>query len=187
MGLLLKIISTPIPDLTIVRTRHIIDERGAFSRLFCEKELKPVIGRRNILQINHSRTAKVGTVRGLHFQHPPHSEMKLIRCIKGEIWDVAVDLRAHSKTFLHWHAKQLSPSNNYMMVIPEGFAHGFQCLEAESELIYLHTAFYNYDAEGRLNYGDPCLDIHWPIPVTDLSLKDAQCDFLKHDFKGLTV
>ena len=187
MGELLKIISTHIPDLMMVKTRPKTDKRGTFSRIFCEKELKSVIGDRRILQINHSQTAQVGTVRGLHFQHPPHSEMKLIRWIKGEIWDVAVDLRAHSKTFRHWHAVQLSPSNNYMMVIPEGFAHGFQCLEAESELLYLHTSFYNYEAEGGINYRDPCLNINWPLPVVDLSPRDAHHGFMKQDYQGIIL
>jgi len=182
-----KILSTPIRDLMVVRGCPIIDKRGAFSRLYCEEELAPVIDGRRILQVNHSTTAKVGTVRGMHFQHPPHTEMKFVRCIKGKIWDVAVDLRADSATFLNWHATQLSPSNGSMMVIPEGFAHGFQCLEENSELLYLHTAFYNHEAERRINYGDPILNIQWPIPVTDLSLKDAQCGFLKHDYEGMTL
>lgn len=179
MGKPLKIISTPISGLKVVETSPIADKRGAFLRLYCEKELASVIGSRRILQVNHSQTAKVGAVRGMHFQHPPHSEMKFVRCIKGKVWDVAVDLRAGSTTFLHWHAVQLSPSNNHMMAIPEGFAHGFQCLEAESELLYLHTAFYNHEAEGGINYRDPCLNINWPLPVTDLSSKDTQLGFMK--------
>ena len=179
MGKPLKILSTPIFDLKIVETSPISDNRGAFLRLYCEKELASVIGSRRILQVNHSQTAKVGAVRGMHFQHPPHSEMKFVRCIKGKVWDVAVDLRAGSTTFLHWHAVQLSPSNNYMMAIPEGFAHGFQCLEAESELLYLHTAFYNHEAEGGINYRDPCLNINWPLSVTDLSSRDTQLGFME--------
>lgn len=182
----MKILSTPIPDLIVAETSPIIDKRGTFSRLYCEKELAPVIDSRRILQVNHSKTAKVGAVRGLHFQHPPHSEMKFVRCIKGRIWDVAVDLRAGSTTFLNWHAVHLTPSNNYMVAIPEGFAHGFQCLEAESELLYLTTAFYNHEAEGVINYGDPCLNINWPLPVTDLSQKDAQSGFMKRGYKGIT-
>ena len=112
--------------------------------------MKPILGHRRILQINHSQTVKKGAVRGLHFQQPPYSEMKFVRCIKGKVWDVAIDLRAGSATFLHWHAVELSPSNMSMIVLPEGFAHGFQALESESELLYLHTAFYNSDAEGGM-------------------------------------
>ena len=91
-----------------------------------------------------------------------------------------------STTFLNWHAVHLTPSNNYMVAIPEGFAHGFQCLEAESELLYLTTAFYNHEAEGVINYGDPCLNITWPLPVTDLSLRDAQRGFMEPGYKGIT-
>ena len=185
MGQLLKILSTPIPDLIVAETSPVTDERGMFLRLYCEKELAPVIDSRRILQVNYSKTTKVGAVRGMHFQYPPHSELKFVRCIKGKIWDVAIDLRAGSATFLNWHAVQLTPSNNYMVAIPEGFAHGFQCLEAESELLYLHTAFYNHEAEGGINYGDPCLNITWPLPVTDLSLKDAQREFMKRGYKGI--
>ena len=187
MGQLVKILSTPIPDLMVAISNHSTDKRGAFSRLYCEKKLAPVIGSRRILQVNHSQTARVGTVRGMHFQHAPHSEMKFVRCLKGNIWDVAVDLRAGSATFLHWHAVELSPSNRRMMAIPEGFAHGFQALEAESELLYLHTAFYNHEAEGGINYGDPSLNINWPLPVTDLSVRDTQYAFMKREYQGINI
>jgi dTDP-4-dehydrorhamnose 3,5-epimerase len=115
-----------------------IDERGFFTRLFCHNELGELIGARQIVQINQSSTRTVGAVRGLHYQHGPSAEMKLVRCIKGKVWDVAVDLRAGSPTFLYWHAEELSAENAHMMVIPEGFAHGFQVLEEDSELLYLH-------------------------------------------------
>jgi len=187
MDQFLKILSTPIPDLMFAETSPITDKRGAFSRLYCENELEPLIGRRRIVQVNHSRTNNVGAVRGMHFQQPPHSEMKFVRCIKGKVWDVAVDLRASSATFLYWYAIELSPSNMRIMVIPEGFAHGFQVLEAESELIYLHTAFYNHEAEGGIHYGDPCLNINWPLPVTDLSPRDTQHAFIKHDYQGIKL
>ena len=163
------------------------DKRGAFSRLYCEKELAPVIRNRRILQVNHSQTAKIGAVRGMHFQQPPHSEIKFVRCIKGKVWDVAVDLRAGSVTFLHWHAIELSALNMLMIAIPEGFAHGFQVLEAESELLYLHTALYVPEAERGLNYGDPFLNINWPLPVTDLSARDKQHAFINQDFKGIRL
>ncbi len=104
--------------------------------------------------------------------HPPHAEMKLVRCLRGRVWDVAVDLRAESPTFLHWHAEELSPDNHRMVVIPEGCAHGFQVLTPDSELLYLHTAFYAPDAEGGVRHDDPALGIRWPLPVTDLSPRD---------------
>lgn len=149
MGRVVKVLDTPIPDLMVVETTPHVDARGAFARLYCEQELAELIGARRIVQINHSRTAAVGAIRGMHFQHPPHAEMKLVRCLKGCVWDVAVDLRRNSPTFLRWHAEELTPANARMMVIPEGFAHGFQVMEAESELLYLHTALYTPGAEGR--------------------------------------
>ena len=145
------------------------------------------MGRRRILQINYSKTDTVGAVRGMHFQHPPYSEMKFVRCLKGKVWDVAVDLRAGSKTFLKWHAVELSRSNNLMMVIPEGFAHGFQSLEEESELLYLHTGFYNPEAEDGLNYGDPRININWPLPVTDLSSRDTRQVLIGRDYPGILL
>ena len=127
----------------------------------------------------------VGAVRGLHFQLAPHAEMKLVRCLKGRVWDVAVDLRAGSPTFLQWHAETLSPDTMRMIVIPEGFAHGFQVLEPDSELLYLHTAAYNADAERAVRYDDPRLGIRWPLPVTQTSLRDAAHPPLGADFIGV--
>jgi dTDP-4-dehydrorhamnose 3,5-epimerase len=175
----MRVHTTLISDLSVVETTPVADSRGEFTRLYCEKELQSVIGHRRILQINHSRTTARGTVRGLHYQCSPNSEMKLVRCVKGRIWDVAVDLREDSPTFLNWHAEELTPSNALMMVIPEGFAHGFQVLDSNSELLYLHTAFYEPTAEGGVRYNDPSLAISWPLPVTDLSMRDAEHPFLR--------
>lgn len=183
----MKICPTPIPGLSVVETSPHIDSRGAFARLFCEHELSELIGARRIVQINHSRTAAVGAIRGMHFQHPPHAEMKLIRCLRGRVLDVAVDLRTNSPTFLQWHAEELTPVNARMMVIPEGFAHGFQVLDSESELLYLHTAFYTPSAEGGLRHDDPRLGITWPQPVTDLSQRDANHPPIGVDFNGITI
>ena len=113
--------------LVVIETELHNDERGFFTRLYCQKELGDVVGARQIVQINRSCTRTVGAVRGMHFQHEPHAEMKLVRCIKGKVWDVAVDLRAGSSTFLNWHAEEISAENARMIVIPEGFAHGFRC------------------------------------------------------------
>lgn len=183
----MKILPTPINGLMLIQTTPHTDARGAFARLYCERELAEVIGDRRIVQINHSHTVQVGTVRGMHFQHPPQAEMKLVRCLKGRIWDVAVDLRANSPTFLNWHAEELTPANTRMMLIPEGFAHGFQSLEADSELLYLHTAFYTPDAEGGLRYDDPRLGITWPLAVADLSPRDASHPYIEPDFQGIVL
>jgi len=168
----MKLARTDLPGVMVVTGNPHTDPRGSFGRLFCASELAGVLGDRHIMQINHSRTAAVGAVRGLHFQRAPHAEMKLVRCLHGRVWDVAVDLRAKSPTFLHWHAEELSPDNQRMLVIPEGCAHGFQVLAPDSELLYLHTAFYAPEAEGGVRHDDPALGIRWPLPVTDLSPRD---------------
>ena len=140
-----------------------------------------------IVQINHSRTTKVGAVRGMHFQRPPHAEMKLVRCLKGRVWDVAVDLRTDSPTFLQWHAEELSATNHRALLIPEGFAHGFQALSDGVELVYLHSAAYTKESEGGLNPKDARLSIAWPLAITELSGKDAQHAELDQQFEGLML
>jgi dTDP-4-dehydrorhamnose 3,5-epimerase len=179
--------TTPIDGLFLAQTMRHSDQRGSFTRLFCSEKLSKLIGNRTIVQMNHSRTNTLGAIRGLHFQRPPHAEMKLVRCIRGRIWDVSVDIRHDSRTFLHWHAQELTPDNGIMMVIPEGFAHGFQVLQPESELLYLHTAPYHPGAEGGLRFNDPKLSISWPIGFTDLSIRDQNHLFISDDFKGLSI
>lgn len=183
----MKITPTAISGVMGVDAMPHVDSRGAFGRLYCEHELGSLIGNRRIVQINHSRTAAVGAIRGMHFQYPPYAEMKLVRCLKGRVWDVVTDLRANSPTFLRSHAEELSPENARMLVIPEGCGHGFQVLEADSELLYLHTAFFSPEAEGRLRYDDPRLVIAWPLPVSDLSPRDAGPTDLAPDFCGIQI
>ena len=113
--------------------------------------------------------------------------MKMVRCLKGRVWDVAVDLRAGSGTFLQWHAEELSEENARMVIIPEGCAHGFQVMEPDSELLYLHTAFYSSDAESGVAYNDPRLNISWPLVVTDLSKRDQLHPFIYPNFQGLEL
>jgi dTDP-4-dehydrorhamnose 3,5-epimerase len=178
---------TPMADLMLAESNTFKDKRGAFARLFCEQALSSVIGGRKIVQINHSCTEAVGAVRGLHFQYAPHAEMKLVRCLRGKVWDVAVDLRPQSLTYKLWYAKELSPQNGHMMVIPEGFAHGFQVLEAGSELLYLHTALYKPDSEGGVRHDDPELGIAWPLPVTDISARDSRHAYIDTRFRGIVL
>lgn len=178
---------TKISGVLIVETTAFKDHRGAFSRFYCEQELSEVMGKRRIAQINHSRNINKGAVRGLHYQQPPYAEMKLIRCLKGRIWDVAVDLRMDSPSFLQWHAEELSGDNLKMMVIPEGCAHGFQVLELDSELLYLHSEFYNPTAESGVRHDDPCLGITWPLPVEDISTRDCQHPLIPKDFPGIKL
>jgi dTDP-4-dehydrorhamnose 3,5-epimerase len=165
--------ATELPGVYVVETSTISDSRGNFARLFCDRALEQILGGRRIVQINHSLTRSVGAVRGLHFQHPPHAEMKLVRCLRGRVWDVALDTQPDSPTYLRWSATELSAENRRMLVIPEGFAHGFQVLEADSELLYLHTAHYQPDAEDGIRYDDPLANIPWPLPIRDVSPRDA--------------
>jgi len=181
----IDLIDTPLAGLKIVVSAPYHDDRGAFLRLFCARELRPLLGRRQIVQINQSTTTRAGAVRGLHFQHSPHTEMKMIRCLRGRVWDVAVDLRQDSPTFLHWHAEELTAGDARMLVIPEGFAHGFQTLEPDSELLYLHTAFYEPAAEGGVRFDDPMLAITWPLAPQDLSARDSSHPLLNNDFTGV--
>jgi dTDP-4-dehydrorhamnose 3,5-epimerase len=179
--------NTPIEGLQIIERQPIGDARGYLERLFCTDELKALISNRSIVQINHTLTAKAGTVRGMHFQRPPHAEMKLVSCLRGEVFDVAVDLRKDSPTFLHWRAEVLNESNHKTFVIPEGFAHGFQTLTDDCELLYLHTAAYAPDAEAALNALDSRLGLLWPMPITERSVRDQHHTMLTPDFSGLSV
>lgn len=163
---------TPLAGLMVVETTPVGDARGSFARLFCARELEPLHLPGPIAQINHSFTAARGTVRGLHFQRPPKAEAKLIRCLKGRVLDVAVDLRRGSPTFLKWHAVELAPENHRAFYLPRGFAHGFQTLTPDCELLYLHTEFYSPEHEGGLRHDDPALAIAWPLPVAELSARD---------------
>lgn len=181
------ILDTPIADLKIVKRQQSGDSRGFFSRLFCLDELASVGWHKPIAQINQTLTQKQGTIRGMHFQRPPCVEMKLVSCLRGAIWDVAVDLRAGSPTFLQWHAEELSAANHRALLIPEGFAHGFQALADDCELIYLHSKAYTPSAEAGLNPKDPMLSIIWPLAITELSDRDAQHPMIDHQFKGMTL
>jgi len=183
----MNLLTTSIDGVIVAETTRFRDHRGAFARLFCEDALTSVLGNRHIVQINHSKTSQVGAVRGMHYQHAPHAEMKMVRCLKGKVWDVAVDLRRDSPTFLRWHAEELSDGNDRMLMIPEGCAHGFQVLEAESELLYLHTAFYAPESEGGVRHDDPALDISWPLDVTDLSERDQAHPLIDKDFCGVAL
>jgi len=123
----------------------------------------------------------------MHFQWPPHAETKFVSCLHGEVFDVAVDLRRDSPTFLQWHAEVLSPANQRGLLIPEGFAHGFQALAADCELVYVHTAPYMPDAEGAVNVRDPKLKIAWPLAISELSERDGSHPFLPQQFPGIAL
>lgn len=179
------ILDTPLSGLRLLQRKPIGDSRGYLERLFCADELQALAPGKHIAQINHTLTASRGTVRGLHFQRPPHAETKFVSCLRGEVFDVAVDLRHNSPTFLRWHAELLSADNHKTLVIPEGFAHGFQTLTDNCEMLYFHTAAYQPGAEGGLNAQDSRLAIQWPLPVAGLSPRDAAHPLLNDDFTGV--
>lgn len=176
---------TPLAGLMLVTRHRRDDSRGFFSRLFCAQEMAGLGWRLPIAQINHSLTRQKGSVRGMHFQFPPYAEDKYVSCLRGEVFDVAVDLRQGSPSFMRWHGERLSAKNGRSMLIPQGFAHGFQSLDPDCELIYLHSQPYAAHAEGGLHPNDPHLAISWPLPVIDLSARDAGHPMVGSDFAGL--
>ncbi len=175
----------PLAGLVRVQRQPHADARGLFERLFCAQELAAAGWTQPIAQINHSLTREQGSVRGLHYQRPPHAEMKLVTCVRGAVWDVAVDLRAGSPTFLQWHAELLSADNGCALLIPAGCAHGFQALSADAELLYCHSAPYAPGAEAGVHPLEPRLAIAWPLPVAGLSPRDAGHPALTDAFLGV--
>jgi dTDP-4-dehydrorhamnose 3,5-epimerase len=178
---------TPLGGVKLVHLNPLADSRGYLERLFSVDELAPLLEGKQIVQINHTMTSKRGTVRGMHFQRPPHAEDKLIHCIRGRVFDVAVDLRSHSPTFLSWHAEILDPLEHNMLFIPAGFAHGFQTLAADSEMLYLHTAAHHPAAEDGINPNDPLVKIDWPLEFAEISERDSLRPVLTAEFSGLSV
>jgi dTDP-4-dehydrorhamnose 3,5-epimerase len=155
------------------------DERGFFARAFCQQEfeahgLKPIIAQANVA-FNY----KKGTLRGMHFQYPPAAETKLVRCTRGAILDIIVDLRPDSATYLHYIAVELNEANHRALYVPERFAHGYQVLQDSTETSYQVGEFYTPSAEGGLLYNDPRLGLVWPLPVTVISEKDQRFDRLE--------
>jgi dTDP-4-dehydrorhamnose 3,5-epimerase len=183
----LEFSATPLAGVMLVQRRPRPDARGSFARIFCADALAPAGWQGPIAQINHSVTALRGTVRGLHFQQVPFAEMKLISCVRGQVWDVAVDLRHDSPTFGRWYAHMLSPESGIAMLIPQGCAHGFQALSDDAQLIYCHSAPYAAQAEQGVSAVDPRLAIAWPLPICNLSERDAALPTLDANFTGIAV
>jgi dTDP-4-dehydrorhamnose 3,5-epimerase len=182
-----RFVTTPttLDGLIIVERQRLEDDRGSLTRLFCSEELGHHGWSGCPEQINHTHTRHSGTVRGLHFQWPPHAEIKLVSCIRGEVWDIAVDLRKGSPTFKRWHAERLSADNRRALLIPAGFAHGFQSLTDDAELIYCHSARYQPGAEGGINVKDAALKIEWPLTINNISERDRNFPMLTAEFSGL--
>lgn len=161
------------------------DERGWFARYYCKEEFEKIGHTKEWVQMNHSFTNKKGSIRGMHFQVHPFREIKMLRCIAGSVYDVIIDLRKDSATFLQWMGVELSATNKKMLYIPEGFAHGFQCLEDDCQLIYHHSEFYKPGAEAGIRYNDPLINIKWPLPLTVISSRDEEHPYLTEQFKGI--
>lgn len=178
---------TPLRGLFVIERKTMSDDRGFLSRLFCAEDLAPFGWQGNIAQLNETGTRQRGTVRGMHFQRPPHAEIKLVTCTRGRILDIAVDIREDSPTFLQHFAVELSEGNGKSLLIPKGFAHGFQALTDDVRMIYAHSQAYAAEAEGGLNPQDPALAIDWPLPVINLSPRDAGHPLLAQDYRGVAA
>jgi dTDP-4-dehydrorhamnose 3,5-epimerase len=183
----MKVIKTPISGLFELKMDVFADHRGQFQRLYCQETLDKIPDHKPIRQINHSITRKCGAIRGLHFQNPPDAEIKIIKCLRGKVFDVAVDLRKNSATFLHYHALELSPESNNLFYLPEGFAHGFQTLTEDCELLYMHTADYTPGSEGGLYYNDRALAIRWPLEIQEISTRDRNHPRINTHFSGIEL
>jgi len=163
------------------------DSRGFFTRTFCEKEFGAQGLVQHFVQANHSGTHGKGVIRGMHFQHAPHGEVKLVKCVQGAIFDVIIDVRAGSPTFLQWFGAELNAENKRMMYVPAGFAHGFQALSDYSEITYMVSAFYNKESEGGVKYNDAKVAIKWPLDVSLVSDKDMNIPLIDESFTGVAL
>lgn len=185
MGGALRFEKTPLEGVTVIFGHPRTDERGRFVRVFCADEFAALRAGLRFVQVNLSRTVRRGTVRGMHFQKSPAADAKLVRCVRGAVLDVIVDLRQGSPTFLEWHGVELSADAESGVFIPEGLAHGFQALTDDAELLYLHTAAYAPTHEGGVRHDDPRLGIAWPLPVRGVSSRDCSFALLDDTFVGI--
>jgi dTDP-4-dehydrorhamnose 3,5-epimerase len=169
---------TPLAGAYVIHAEPRVDQRGSFARTYCAQEFAAQGLETTFVQANMSTTTRAGAVRGLHFQREPYAEVKLVRCVKGSIYDVIVDTRKDSQTYLRWFGAVLSEENARIMYVPRGFAHGFQALSDGATVFYMVSAFYAPEFEGGLRFDDPRLAIDWPRAVTDISDKDARWPLL---------
>jgi dTDP-4-dehydrorhamnose 3,5-epimerase len=179
----MRIVPSAIAGVVEIRVDVRADKRGRFKRHYCERAFAEAGLMTRIVQVNHSITLGRGSLRGLHFQRPPAAEDKLVSCTYGRVFDVAVDLRRFSPTYLHWAALELDESVAFH--IPKGCAHGFQTLSDEAHLVYLHSEFYAPDTEGGCLYDDPAIGIAWPLPPAQLSERDLTFPPITAAFEGL--
>jgi len=175
----MKFIKTKIDGAYIIETNKVVDERGFFVNSWNKKEFRENNLDVNLTECNIAFNNKKGTIRGLHYQIPPSDGSKLVRCIRGSIWDIAVDLRPNSKTFKQWFNVELNEENNKLNYIPPGCAHGYQTLEDNSEMLYLMSQEYDLKYERGLKYSDPVFNIPFPLEVSNISKKDLSWDFFE--------
>ena len=181
----MNVLPTPLAGSYIIELSPFSDSRGWFARTYCKDEFLRIGHTKEWVQLNHSVTFKIGTIRGMHYQIMPYREVKMVRCIAGAVYDVIIDLREGSSTFLNSFGTELSAQNKKMLYIPEGFAHGFQTLTDDCELIYHHTELYTPGAEAGIKYDEPLVNIQWPLPVTEISERDKNHPYFDVHFKGI--
>jgi dTDP-4-dehydrorhamnose 3,5-epimerase len=181
----MNFVEAPLSGAYVIEVTPFVDERGLFARTFCKDEFKQINHAEEFVQFNHSFTKNKGSIRGMHYQIPPFSEIKLIRCVHGSVFDVIIDIREGSSTFLQYFAIELSARNMKSIYVPRGFAHGFQTLEDNSQLIYHHTAIYKPGFENAIRFNDPMIHISWPLEPTTISSKDQSYPLLTNSFKGI--
>lgn len=181
----LSIGDTPLAGVKTVDRQLFKDDRGHFARLFCTSELAKVGWPSAIAQLNESWTARRGSLRGMHYQSPPFADAKLVTCVRGAVFDVALDIRAGSSTFLQWHSETLSAENGRALLLPVGCAHGFQALTDDALLIYCHSNSYAPSADAGIQALDPRIGIDWPLPIADMSEKDRSLPQTTLDFTGV--
>lgn len=183
----MKITPAPLTGAYVVESTPFRDDRGFFYRLYCQETLSQAGLNTAFIQINHSRTTQAGVIRGLHYQIAPHTETKLIRCVRGAVFDVMVDVRQGSPTFLSWFGVELTEDNYRLSYVPAGFAHGIQALQPDAEIVYLSSAIYAPQAERGVRFDDPRIGIDWPLPPIGLSAKDYAIETLSHNFQGVQL
>ena len=174
----MKFSKTSLNDAVLIELEKRGDERGFFARTFCTQEFGAAGLEIGFVQANHSHNAKAGTLRGMHYQKAPHGEVKLVRCIRGAIHDVIIDLREGSPTYRRWEGFDLDAESGRMLYVPVGFAHGFQTLQDDTDAVYQVSHPYTPQAEAGVRWDDPAFGIKWPLPVSTISEKDAAWPYL---------
>lgn len=177
--------ATPLSGAFTVDLEKRGDERGFFARAYCSREFEQQGLESHFVQANYSGSSKRGTLRGLHYQIPPAAEVKLVRCIRGSLWDVILDLRNNSPTFGQWYGAELSAENGRAMYVPRGFAHGFITLTDDTEAFYLVSSYYTPELERGVRFDDPFHSISWPLIPTEVSAKDAAWPNIDPKFHAL--